>query len=180
MINISHIRKRSGEVVPFEAAKIRKAIRGAYLDAKGSVNQVNVEDLTKKAVQHLEDRYEKKKEDKVPSVEDVQNIVEATLMEEDFHDVAKSYIIYRYEHQKERKKKKEQAAKKVEEEGIKVTKRSGKKESFSEEKLRTSIKKFAEGLENIDVERLVKQCRAELYEGIKTEDIQEALVLVTR
>ncbi|MFB6226554.1 MAG: ribonucleoside-diphosphate reductase subunit alpha [Candidatus Paceibacteria bacterium] len=180
MINISHIRKRSGEVVPFEADKIRKAVRGAHLDARGSVNQVDIDDITKKTVTHLEDRFEKKKEEEVPSVEDVQDIVEATLMEEGLYDVAKAYIIYRYEHEKERKKMKEEAAKKVEKNGLMITKRSGEKEEFSEEKLRNSIEKFAEGLDEVEVDKVLKQCRTELYEEIETERIQHSLVLAAR
>lgn len=180
MINISKIRKRSGKVVPFKIDKIREAIRNAYLNARGSINQVDIDDIAKQVAQHLEQRYDKKKEDKVPSVEDVQDIVEATLMEKEHFDVAKAYIIYRHEREKERYQKKEEAAKKVEQNGLMIEKRSGDKEEFSEKKLRTSIKNFADGLDNIDVDRLAKQCRAELYEGITTEDIQEALVLVAR
>ncbi|MFB6182004.1 MAG: ribonucleoside-diphosphate reductase subunit alpha [Candidatus Magasanikbacteria bacterium] len=180
MINISHIRKRSGEVVAFEADKIEEAIRSAHLDARGSVNQVDIKDITEKAIQHLEETFSSSKEEEVPSVEDVQNTVEATLMEEGLYDVAKAYIIYRYEHEKERQEKKEKAAKKVKEEGLKITKRSGETELFSEDKLRRSIEKFAEGLDNIDVDRLVEQCRSELYEEISTEDIQHALVLTAR
>lgn len=180
MINISNIRKRSGEVVPFEVDKIRAAIRGAYMDARGSVNQVEVDDIAKQSVQYLEERYDKQKEEEVPSVEDVQDIVEATLMEEELYDVAKAYIIYRYEHEKERQQKKQEAAKKVEENGLMITKRSGQMEEFSEEKLRQSAERHAEGLDEVDVDKVVKQCRSELYEEITTERIQHSLVLSAR
>ena len=180
MINISHIRKRSGDVVPFETSKINEAIRGAHLQARGAINQVDIDDITKKVVQHLEEMYSDSKEDTVPSVEDVQDIVEATLMEQGLYDVAKSYIIYRYEREKDRVQKKQEAAEKIEKDGLTIIKRSGEEATFSEEKLRASVESFAEGLDNIDVDRIVEQCRAELYEDITTEDIQKALVMVSR
>src|SRR5690606_29427822 len=47
-------------------------------------------------------------------------------------------------------------------------------------KLRRFIAHFSKGLNGIDVDGLVRQCRAELYDEIETKDIQKALVLVAR
>ncbi len=179
MSTISHIRKRNHDVVPFEPRNITNAMRGAYLEARGSVEQSRLEELTKQVVAHIEALY--KDEDKIPSVEDVQNLVERTLMEADLFDVAKAYIIYRYEHQQQRAEKKQEVIQKIESEGLMITKRNGQQERFSMEKLVASIKHFAHGYESvINVGQIAEQTRVELFEGITTKDIQKAIILVTR
>lgn len=179
MSTITHIRKRNHDVVPFEPRNITNAMRGAHLEARGTVEQSRLEELTKQVVAHIEALY--KGEETVPSVEDVQNLVERTLMEADLFDVAKAYIIYRYEHQQKRAVKKQEVIQKIESEGLMITKRNGQQERFSMEKLVSSIKHFAHGYESvINVQQIAEQTRVELFEGITSKDIQKSVILVSR
>lgn len=178
-MSLTHIRKRNHDVVSFEPRKITNAMRGAYLEARGQVEQSRLDELTKQVIAYIERMYDG--EDAVPSVEDVQNIVERTLMEADLFDVAKAYIIYRYEHQQQREEKKKEVIQKIESDGLMITKRNGQQERFSMEKLVASIKHFAHGYEReINVDMIAEQTRAELFEGISTKDIQKAIILVSR
>ena len=68
-----------------------------------------------------------------------QDKVERALMERDFFDVAKHYIIYRYEHAKIREEKKDELVKKIEERGLLITKRSGEKDIFSIDQVRKTL-----------------------------------------
>ena len=61
-------------------------------------------------------------DENIPSVEYVQNVVEKMMMQEGMFDVAKEYIIYRYEHQKVREEKKQEVLKKIESDGLMITK----------------------------------------------------------
>lgn len=84
------IRKRDGTVVPFVKGKIAAAIRKA-LEAVGEGDPSRAEDLADEVVAKLEVRYT----GDVPTVEEVQDIVEETLIERDLPRTAKSYILYR-------------------------------------------------------------------------------------
>jgi ribonucleoside-diphosphate reductase alpha chain len=119
--------------------------------------------------------------DSTPMVEHVQDAVERELMQQGYFDVAKAYILYRYEHSKQREEKKKEVLEKIEQNTLMVTKRSGKKEAFSFEKLSRSFLFAVHGYENIvNTEVVLNQCRSELYEGIKTSDISRALIMTVR
>lgn len=83
--------KRDGTKVKFERAKIGKAILKAYNEVYPDTLDINAElasDICCDVCRKLEDMAE-------ISVEDIQDIVETTLMDYD-RNVAKAYITYRY------------------------------------------------------------------------------------
>ncbi len=177
---IQNIRKRNGNIVPFKRENIEHVIKKAFIQVHGKADEIKISDMAQHVTTHLENIVKKTKEE-VPNVEQVQNIVESVLMEEGFFDVAKEYIIYRYEHQKIREQKKQETIEKIEREGLYITKRSGEKQLFSEQKLKTYLTRFITGYEQIiHVDDLVKQCRKELYENIESKGISTSLALTTR
>lgn len=86
---ITSIVKRDGRVVPFNVQKIADAIFKAAVSAGGS-DEKTAMDLATKACLLLEKQGFTK-----PTVEDIQNAVEKTLIEEGHAKTAKSYILYR-------------------------------------------------------------------------------------
>ena len=92
----THITKRSGRKVSFNKAKIARAIEKA-LHATGVYKQAIPEKITKAVIAELKNRYSSDKEI-APSVEEVQDIIEKTLMEVGYLDTAKAYILYREQH----------------------------------------------------------------------------------
>jgi ribonucleoside-diphosphate reductase beta chain len=101
-VEITHIVKRDSEISIFELDKIIKAIEKAMIsvnngtrkDAIAICNIVNGTLLERKL----------NEPDYVPTVEQVQDIVEFKLMDSPFHDVAKAYILYRDEQTRSRKR----------------------------------------------------------------------------
>ncbi|MFO8100966.1 MAG: adenosylcobalamin-dependent ribonucleoside-diphosphate reductase [Dehalococcoidia bacterium] len=87
---IKQIRKRDGSTVPFQPEKIAAAVQKA-LRATGRDSEGLSEELTQKVVSTLESRFPKE----APGVEDVQDLVEETLMVEGYPEVARRYILYR-------------------------------------------------------------------------------------
>ena len=88
---ISQIRKRSGEIVDFKEEKIEEAI----VKAMKEVGEDDF-DLAKKVVQITIDKISKKfHQNTIPAVEEVQDLVEETLIEQKLIKVAKVYILYR-------------------------------------------------------------------------------------
>ena len=88
---IRRIKKRDGREVPFDSMKIRTAIQKS-LESSGS-DTSNAVVLTTDVIQLAHSRYN----DQVPTVEQIQDLVEETLVKHQLTDVAKSYILYREE-----------------------------------------------------------------------------------
>src|ERR671936_2751686 len=97
---IAKIRKRDGRVVNFEQSKISNAIYKALI-ATGKPAYPLAERLAAKVVQKMVQQSEKT----IPSVEDVQDMVESILIEEGLSETAKAYILYRHERRKLRDEK---------------------------------------------------------------------------
>lgn len=174
---IERIKKRSGEIVEFEPEKIKKAISNAFTATRGNFNDQLSGEITQDVINDMEKYFP----DDTPTVENVQNIVEKVLMEKDFFDVAKSYIIYRYEHSQQRQEEKKQVLQKIEKHALSVIKSDGRVEEFLPEKLKRAIQFSAKGYEDsISVDAIVEQTQSELYDNIPTTEIARALVLATR
>ena len=87
--------KRSGEKVPFDVSKIRGAIFKANVrNATEKMSDQQLDKLTQAVVSQLEKMRE------IPTVEQIQDVVEEKLIAADYAKTAKAYILYRAEHQK--------------------------------------------------------------------------------
>lgn len=89
------IKKRDGRTAKFDRKKIEKAIERAGLET-GEFDAAQAVELTDKVLGVLETRNQKR----LPSVEDIQDIVEDALIDSKFKKTAKAYIIYRDQHKK--------------------------------------------------------------------------------
>ena len=99
---INEIRKRSGVVTAFNEAKISNAIFKA-LAATSKADRELADQLANKVVQKLVEQGFTNT--RAPSVEDIQDIVESTLIDCGNSDIAKAYIVYRHERRKLRQEK---------------------------------------------------------------------------
>lgn len=174
------IKKRNGAIVDFTAEKISIAVQKAFLDVRNDPHTDDAKEVSELVTQQVKAEFEGSAN--LPSVEDVQDRVERALMERDFYDVAKNYIIYRYEHAKIREEKKQEVAKKIEERGLLITKRSGQKDIFSIDKVRTLVEQSIaeENKNDINVDAILEQVQREVYDGITTEDLDRTLIMVVR
>ena len=89
------IKKRDGRTAKFDRKKIEKAIEKAGLET-GEFDAAQAVEFTDKVLGVLETRNQKR----LPSVEDIQDIVEDALIDSKFKKTAKAYIIYRDQHKK--------------------------------------------------------------------------------
>lgn len=94
------IRKRDGSVVPFQKEKIEVAIRKA-LEAVGEGDPSLAAELADRVV----DKLDRSLAGRLPSVEEVQDLVEETLIESGLPRTAKAYILYRQQRAEIRKAK---------------------------------------------------------------------------
>lgn len=89
--------KRNGSLVSFDASKIADAIKKCFANCGAAVN-VEPQYITQKVLNVIAATHI----DQTPTVESVQDIVEVVLQSEGLYDAAKHYILYRYEHEKQR------------------------------------------------------------------------------
>ncbi len=177
-MTIATIKKRNGDIVPFEPEKISRAVEKAFLALKKQYAKEDVDGVTQSVIQKAEVFFDSEHS---PQVEDVQDMVEKTLMERGFYEVAKAYILYRSEHAKERAEKQKETLEKIEKKSLYITKKSGKKEKFDEKKIRGTLAYAAKGYESIvDIDALVNACKEALYDGISTKDITKTLIMTVR
>lgn len=87
------IQKRNGELVPFDSIRILNAIHKASMATGDQMNPNDLTYITQKVVDAVADV-------EIPSVEQIQDLVEHMLIRYDFADTAKAYILYRADHTK--------------------------------------------------------------------------------
>lgn len=114
-MEIKHIRKRDGSVQPFDLSKIKNAVlKALYETGEGELkdaeqvselaHQKTVAMCVQAATASPEDEMSKKCVDGYPAVEEIQDLVEQSLMELDYFETAKGYIIYRNARKKMRER----------------------------------------------------------------------------
>lgn len=92
-VSFSSVRKRDGRLVPFDLGKIAKAIASAG-QASGEFFAATARQLARRVFAHAR----KAPLGATPTVEQIQNIVEETLLASRFKQTAKAYILYRDQH----------------------------------------------------------------------------------
>ena len=92
------VRKRDGKLEPFDQDRITNAMWKAA-KAVGGRDRDLAKRLSDQVVAQLKLRFG---EDGVPTVEEIQDLVEKTLIEGGHAQTAKAYILYRKQHQDQR------------------------------------------------------------------------------
>ncbi len=102
MAKIKYVIKRNGSTVAFSRSRIVNAIFRAAVSVGGR-DKKRAENLADQVIATLEQECQPKQ---YPSVEEIQDVVEKTLIEAGHAKVAKHYILYREERNRRRQKQK--------------------------------------------------------------------------
>ncbi len=114
-MEINQIRKRDGSIVPFKLEKIEVAVAKAFNETKEGTD-ADSHEVAKRVLEKVvlmceeaknatgDDERAQKCRDGYPSVEEIQDEVEAALMEMEYFETAKAYIIYRAERKRLRER----------------------------------------------------------------------------
>jgi ribonucleoside-diphosphate reductase alpha chain len=98
---VSKVKKRDGRIVNFDRDKITNAIYKAA-EAVGGKDRKTAEFLSMQVIEILEEKFDGRS---VPSVEEIQDIVEKILIENGHAKTAKAYILYRQKRKEVREAK---------------------------------------------------------------------------
>jgi len=168
------VEKRDGEVAPFDKAKIEAAIARAAVAAgkseiyiKDTINGLS-DNVAKEVVERFSDG------EFVPNVENIHDIVEKHLMRAELYEVAKAYILYRADkkRQSDAKRQKLSYLRK-----LTVLKGDGRTVLYNPKKVRETIQRCSVGLNGIDENTIFDEAAKNVYDGIKSTDVDRAIML---
>lgn len=175
-MSFEQIKKRNGSIVAFDKQRIADAILKASLSVDGEIEIERINELTDAVVDNLAALHI----DATPDVESIQDLIEQELMRGGFFQTARSYIVYREQHKKQRQTEQQEQVAKLEKSGISVVDSKGKTEKFDPKKLEKTILRFTDGLENVDATAVMESVKTNLYDGISVEELFEAIVMAAR
>lgn len=98
------VRKRDGRIVPFDESRIANAVSRAMEASGEGTKKEDAEKVADQVVGALIKRFPK---EHIPTIEEIQDLVEEQLIVMDFPKAAKAYILYRRNRAEIRERKKE-------------------------------------------------------------------------
>ena len=169
------IQKRNSDLVDFDINKIENAVKKAF-DATGIAYR-DIEKISEKVFLKLEKDFID--QEKLLSIENVQDAVEDILINIGFNNVAKTYIRYREARKVLRDIEKQKNIKDDNPQFTIITD-DGENQKFDEDKIRVKLLKLAKNLQNINIDNIIIETRKNLYNGIKETELKKAILNSTR
>ena len=165
-MSIEKVKKRNGSIADFDRDRIQRAIHKAFEnDGPGDEDGLS-DSITLEVLHALEARFPGAK---FPGVEDIQDTVEEKIAERGFFDVAKAYILYRNEHEKQREDERHELLKKISDRQLDVTKRDGSKVPFDLGQIRAAIERYVgSDLKPSVLDQVIQEALSNVYDGIST------------
>jgi ribonucleoside-diphosphate reductase alpha chain len=176
-MEITKVKKRNGKVVDFDRVRIENAIRSACFATGGPEDPVVHAELTDDVVATLDGRFV----ERIPDVEDIQDVVETKLAGRGLFEVAKAYILYRQEHAELREHKQNELLEQLERREISVEKRTGEAAEFNVDEIERAITNCCADIgDAIDIVGIIRDTKLSLYDGITTSEINQAVIMAMR
>ncbi|MEM6406431.1 MAG: ribonucleoside-diphosphate reductase subunit alpha [Pseudomonadota bacterium] len=175
-----HVMRRNGKVTHFDASKINVAMAKAFLAVEG--DSATVSNRIHEAVATLTDQVVAVLHRRNPTggmvhIEDIQDQVELALMRQGEHKIARAYVLYREEHARERARA---AATPPAEPVLHVTLADGSTRPLDKAQLTTLVTEACDGLDAVQAEVILQDTYRNLFDGVRTEDVDKALVMSAR
>ncbi|MFZ2299899.1 MAG: ribonucleoside-diphosphate reductase subunit alpha [Candidatus Moraniibacteriota bacterium] len=175
-MSLTQVKRRDGEVVPFDRMRIEKAIELAC-DATGESNKSFIPKMTDDVIDDLIAACGEEAGVHIPSVEKIQDFVEKRLMKMSRYEIAKAYILYREKQNEKREERKEKLIEQFEKHSMKVIKADGEKELFDVKKIKAVFDRAASGYEQgCRFDDLLEAFKKNIVDEIKTSDINKLLI----
>ncbi len=182
------VRKRDGRVVPFDLARIGKAMENSF---RAELNLADHQPLDEEVLNQIKliaagvsEQIESTASTKQGvDVEHVQDAVEMLMMKYGHYRVARRYIVYRAEHAKLRALRGEEGFADEGPERVQthVELDEGSRVPFDPTRISQKLIDACEGLEETcSVEALMEEVLKSIYDGITTKEIYRAMILAAR
>ncbi len=174
--------KRNGTVVPYDDSKIAVAITKAFLAVEGgtAAASTRIHETVAKLAAMVSATFKRR----MPSggtihIEEIQDQVELALMRSGEQKVARSYVIYREEHARQRAAKAATQPAKAHP-TLHVTLADGSREFLDLGRLETIVAEACTGLEGVDAQLVLGEALKNLYDGVPIGELNTSLVITAR
>jgi len=174
--------KRNGTVVTYDDSKIAVAITKAFLAVEGgtAAASTRIHETVAKLTAMVSATFKRR----MPSggtihIEEIQDQVELALMRSGEQKVARSYVIYREEHARQRAAKAAQQPSKAHP-TLHVTLADGSREFLDLGRLETIVAEACTGLEGVDAQLVLNESLKNLYDGVPIGELNTSLVITAR
>ena len=182
--------KRSGGVMPYDEEKIVLAVTRAYLAVEGGqvASSPRVREKSEQIAAEITAIINRRRGSSTVHIEDIQDLVELSLMRMEEHKVARSYVLYREARAQERLEKESKNKKKdTEQEDFIIVSYGTHRGSSGQEQrklpksfITKKIARACNGLKGVSVDALYEDCMKGIYPGIYIEDVTETLIMSAR
>jgi len=176
-MEITKVKKRNGSVVEYDRTRIERAIEKACVATGAAVGPDIFSSITDDVARALDDQFV----ERIPGVENIQDLVEMALADRGLFEVAKAYIIYRKDHAEIRQHKRNELLERIERREISVKKRNGTVTEFNIGEIERAVTNCCADIdEAIDVVGIIRDTKLGVYDGISTADINRAVIMAIR
>ncbi len=169
---LSQIRKRNGDIVPFDSTKIAGAIFKALLSTE-ETNPSRSDGLSEIVVSELEAGLNGQH---IYDVEEVQDRVEKILISDGLHATALAYMNYRQKHEADREKKRAEHYRSIQKTSQIEVILDGESHCIEKRSLLQQIRMLAAGLQNIQSDEIVDDALKFLYKNATLQELERNLV----
>jgi ribonucleoside-diphosphate reductase alpha chain len=181
-VSVLTVIRRNQTLTDFDKTRISRAITKAFWDVDGSSTSTSssihdiVEELTNDVVRAFLDKLST--HGGTIHIEAIQDQVESTLMRREYHQVARSYVLYRDERRKKREA--EQQMQHTAEPTISITLDDGGLVPLDTKALLATVTEACLNLESVNPALIVKDTVRNLFDGVHQKDVLHALIMTTR
>lgn len=183
LFDLYTITKRDSKVVSFKPEKITLAVAKAFRANNHGVLTENLlqaaHEVSNNVVEEIRRRWP---DGKSIGIEEIQDMVEHHLMKAGYHDIAKSFILYR---EKQAEVRRERQLKTADESydwagTITCKTKDGREKPINLKEIRFQIETCAQGLENVSSDELLKEAVKNYYNGMPEEQIMAANIMTAK
>ncbi len=174
--------KRDGRVVSFKPEKITIAIAKAFqAKNKGELTD-RLLDIARKLSDNVVAEIRRQwPEGRSIHIEEIQDIVEKTLMTAGHHDIAKRYILYREDRAKVRQREAQTVDASLDwVNQIRVKTDSGQERYLNINELRFKIKTCCQGLKNVSLDKILRESLKNYFDGITEDKIDLSNIMAAK
>lgn len=179
--------KRNGSSVPFDPERIHQAIIKAFrAELLLGADQALPEEIQRVTygitAAVVSTVYSLMRDDPLP-IEKIQDLVEKELMHEGYHEIARSYILYREERKRARAFKEAASGEATEPAGpsLHVTYPDGTKSSLNTYKIKTKLANACADFKDLcDPQELIEEMLRHLYDGVLLKELNESAIFSAR
>ena len=181
--------RRNGKTTPFDSLKIYVALTKAFLAVEGNSAVVSkrVHEICTQLTANVEYALSRSQ----PGggtfhIEDIQDHAELALMRGGHHQVARTYILYREERNKERQKqegKQASAAKDRESAAaanIQIVYKDGNKRPLDLQYVRGIVEEACSFTRHVNAEAIIEESLRNLYDGMSIDDLNTVFIISAR